>query len=434
MPRGVHCTLVGALGYTGVNPWYKNLLKIQKHHTRPFRRLEIEKLVPMSLDFDSAQLPNPNLTDLHHAWREQLRRFIDVEIMPYADDWDEAGEIPIGLWPKAAEVGLLGLSYPEAYGGTPGDVWLGQITAEELGRVGAGGINASLMVHNIGLPPIINWGSQTMKDAIAPPILRGEAWISLGITEPGGGSDVANLQTTAVRDGDDYVVNGSKTYITGGMRANWVSTAVRTGGEGAGGVSMLLIPTDAEGFSRTALNRKQGWWASDTATLYFDNVRVPATQLIGEENQGFRVIMTNFNSERMGMAIHMEAAARVCMEEAVSWARERKTFGKRLGDHQVIRHKIAMMKQKINATQAYIRVCNESIERGEPNPADIALLKVQASEVMEFCAREAMQVLGGLGFMRGSRTERIYREVRVNAIGGGSEEIMRDLASRQYGL
>ena len=310
--------------------------------------------------------------------------------MPYADDWDEAGEIPIGLWPKAAEVGLLGLSYPEAYGGTPGDVWLGQITAEELGRIGAGGINASLMVHNIGLPPIINWGSQAMKDQIAPPILRGEA--------------------------------------------NYVSTAVRTGGEGAGGVSMLLIPTDAEGFSRTPLDRKQGWWASDTATLYFDNVRVPATQLIGEENQGFRVIMTNFNSERMGMAIHMEAAARVCMAEAVSWARERRTFGKRLGDHQVIRHKIAMMKQKLNATQAYIRVCNESIERGEPNPADIALLKVQASEVMEFCAREAMQVLGGLGFMRGSRTERIYREVRVNAIGGGSEEIMRDLASRQYGL
>ena len=230
------------------------------------------------------------------------------------------------------------------------------------------------------------------------------------------------------------MVNGSKTYITGGMRATWVSTAVRTGGEGPGGVSMLLIPTDAEGFSRTELERKQGWWASDTATLYFDNVRVPVSNLIGEENQGFKVIMTNFNSERMGMAIHMEACARVCLEEAVNWARERQTFGKRLGDHQVIRHKIAMMKQKINATQAYIRVCNEAIARGNPNPGDIALLKVQASEVMEFCAREALQILGGLGFMRGNRAERIYREVRVNAIGGGSEEIMRDLASRQYGL
>jgi acyl-CoA dehydrogenase len=197
---------------------------------------------------------------------------------------------------------------------------------------------------------------------------------------------------------------------------------------------MLLIPTDAEGFSRTALDKKMGWWASDTATLYFDNVRVPVSNLIGQENQGFRVIMTNFNSERMGMAAAMEAYGRVCLEEAVNWARERQTFGKRLADHQVIRHKIAMMKQKLNATQAYIRICYEAIEAGEANAGDIALLKVQASEVMEFCAREAMQILGGVGYMRGNRVERIYREVRVNAIGGGSEEIMRDLASRQYGL
>ena len=388
----------------------------------------------MSLDFDSARLPNPHLTEDHLAWRAQLRRFVDTEIMPFAEEWDEAGELPMDLWPKAAEVGLLGLGYPEEYGGTPGDVWFGEIAGEELARVGAGGINASLMVHGIGLPPVINWGSEAMKAEIAPPVLQGEAWISLGITEPGGGSDVASLKTTAVRDGDHFVVNGSKTYITGGMRATWVSTAVRTGGEGPGGVSMLLIPTDAEGFSRTELERKQGWWASDTATLYFDNVRVPVSNLIGEENQGFKVIMTNFNSERMGMAIHMEACARVCLEEAVNWARERQTFGKRLGDHQVIRHKIAMMKQKLNATQAYIRMCYEAIEAGEPNAGDIALLKVQASEVMEFCAREAMQILGGIGYMRGNRVERIYREVRVNAIGGGSEEIMRDLASRQYGL
>jgi len=390
----------------------------------------------MSLDFDSARLPNPNLTEEHDAWRTQLRRFIDKEIMPYADDWDEAGEIPIELWPKAAEVGLLGMGYPEEYGGVKEgiDSWHGWITSEELARPGVGGVNASLMVHGIGLPPVINWGSEAMKQMVAPPVLAGEKHISLGITEPGAGSDVAQLSTTAVRDGDHFVVNGSKTYITGGMRANWVSTAVRTGGEGAGGVSMLLIPTDSEGFSRTPLDRKQGWWASDTATLYFDNVRVPVENLIGEENKGFLVIMTNFNGERMGMACGMEALARVCLEEAVEWARERKTFGKRLADHQVIRHKIAMMKQKLNATQAYIRSCYESIEAGDPNPGDIALLKVQASETMEFCAREAMQILGGIGYMRGNRVERIYREVRVNAIGGGSEEIMRDLASRQYGL
>ncbi len=388
----------------------------------------------MSLSFDSARLHNPHLTEEHNAWREQLRRFVDAEIMPYADDWDEAGEMPTDIWRKAAEVGLLGLGYPEAYGGTPADSWLSWVTQEEMARIGAGGVSTALLFHGIGLPPVINWGSEAMKAEVAPPVLAGEKWISLGITEPGGGSDVASIKTTAVRDGDHYIVNGSKTYITGGMRANWVSTAVRTGGDGAGGVSMLLIPTDAEGFSRTPLDKKMGWWASDTATLYFDNVRVPVENLIGQENQGFLVIMTNFNSERMGMAAAMEAYGRVCLEEAVNWATERRTFGKRLADHQVIRHKIAMMKQKLNATQAYIRHCFESIESGDPNFGDIALLKVQASEVMEFCAREAMQILGGAGYIRGNRLERIYREVRVNAIGGGSEEIMRDLAARQYGL
>jgi acyl-CoA dehydrogenase len=390
----------------------------------------------MPLDFDSARLPNPNLTPEHEAWRTQLRKFIDSEIMPHATDWDEAGHIPIELWPKAAAMGLLGMGYPEAYGGTSEgiDCWHRWIVNEELARIGAGGIAASLMVHGIGLPPVINWGSQAMQQEVAPPVLAGEKHICLGITEPGGGSDVAQLRTTAVRDGDEFVVNGSKTFITGGMRANWVSCAVRTGGEGAGGVSMLLIPTDAEGFSRTQLDKKQGWWASDTATLYFDDVRVPVSNLIGEENKGFRVIMTNFNGERMGMAAGMEAMGRVCLEEAVAWAQERKTFGKRLADHQVIRHKIAQMKQRLNATQAYIRICYESIEADNPDPGDIAMLKVQASETMEFCAREAMQILGGIGYMRGNRVERLYREVRVNAIGGGSEEIMRDLAARQYGL
>lgn len=390
----------------------------------------------MSLDFDSARLPNPNMREEHHEWRTQLRKFIDAEIMPYAEDWDEEGHIPMELWPKAAAVGLLGLGYPEEFGGTREgiDSWHMWIANEELARIGVGGIPASLMVHGIGLPPVINWGTQALKEMVAPSVLAGEKHIALGITEPGGGSDVAQLTTTAVLDGDHYVVNGSKTFITGGMRANWVSTAVRTGGEGGKGVSMLLIPTDAEGFSRTPLDKKQGWWASDTATLYFDNVRVPVSNLIGEENKGFLVIMTNFNGERMGMASAMEALGRVCLEDAVAWAQERKTFGKRLADHQVIRHKIAQMKQKLNATQAYIRICFESIEAGNPNPGDIALLKVQASETMEFCAREAMQILGGIGYMRGNRVERIYREVRVNAIGGGSEEIMRDLAARQYGV
>ncbi len=390
----------------------------------------------MALTFDSARLYNPNMTSEHDVWRTQVRRFIDTEIMPHAESWDEKGRIPSDLWTKAARIGLLGIGFPEEYGGTQKDidVWHSWIINEELARIGVGGVSASLMVHGIGLPPVINWGSNDMKQSVAPAVLAGEKHISLGITEPGGGSDVASLSTTATREGDFYIVNGSKTYITGGMRADWVSVAVRTGGEGADGISMLLMPTDAKGFTRSALDRKQGWWASDTATLYFDNVRVPVDQLIGQENKGFSVIMTNFNDERMSMSAAMEALGRVCLEEAVEWARQRETFGKRLADHQVIRHKIAQMKQRLNATQAYIRLCYESIESKSPNPGDIALLKVQSSETMEYCAREAMQILGGAGYIRGSRVERIYREVRVNAIGGGSEEIMRDLASRQYQL
>jgi acyl-CoA dehydrogenase len=390
----------------------------------------------MSLDFDSARLANPELTPEHLAWREQLRRFFDREVAPYAEAWDEAGQIPADLWPRAAAVGILGLGYPEQYGGTSEgiDIWYKHILNEELARFGVGGVSAALMVHNIALPPVVNFASAAVAEQVASAVLSGSKRIALGITEPGAGSDVARIATTARRDGDYYIVNGSKTYITGGMHADWITTAVRTGGEGAGGLSVLLIATDSEGLSRTPLQRKQGWWAADTASIYYDQVRVPVGNLIGEENQGFKVIMSNFNGERMGMSAAMEAFARVCLDEAVAWARQRQTFGKRLADHQVIRHKIAEMKQRINSTQAYLQYVSRQIELGDENPGDIALLKVQCSQTMEFCAREAMQILGGIGYMRGNRVERIYREVRVYAIGGGSEEIMRDLAARQYQL
>ena len=390
----------------------------------------------MSLDFDSARLNNSHLTAEHEEWRAQLRRFFDREVIPFADQWDEEGALPDELWTKAAAVGILGLGYPEEFGGVSEgiDIWHKNILNEEMARIAVGGLSATLMVHGIGLPPVLNFASEAIKQEVAPPVLAGTKRISLAITEPGAGSDVAHLTTTAKLDGDHYLVNGSKTYITGGMNANWFTTAVRTGGEGAGGVSALLIPADLAGVSRTALDKKQGWWCSDTATIYFDNVRVPVGNLVGQENRGFSVIMTNFNSERLAMSAAMEAFSRVCLEDAVNWARERKTFGQRLADHQVIRHKIAEMKQRINATQCYLNQICAEIEAGREHAGDIALLKVQSSQTMEFCAREAMQILGGMGYMRGNRVERIYREVRVNAIGGGSEEIMRDLAARQYGL
>ena len=390
----------------------------------------------MALDFDSARLSNPYLTSEHEEWRSQVRRFMEREIMPFAADWDEAGEIPDELWAKAAEVGILGLGYPEELGGVSEgiDLWFINIMTEEIARAGVGGIFPSLLVHGIGLPPVVNFAREAVKQAVAPAVLSGEKRISLGITEPSGGSDVANIQTTARREGDYYIVNGSKTFISGGMRADWTSTAVRTGDEGPAGISMLLIPMDAEGVSRTALDRKQGWWCSDTATIYFDNVKVPVENLLGEEGHGFLVIMNNFNSERMGMCVQMEAFSRVCLEEAVEWAQQRKTFGKRLADHQVIRHKIAEMKQRINACQAMINHCTREMGEGSLNFGDLAMLKVQCSQTMEFCAKEASQILGGASYLRDNRVERIYREVRVQAIGGGSEEIMRDLASRQYGV
>ena len=391
----------------------------------------------MSLDFDSARLHNPDLTWEHEEWRKHLRKFLDKEVAPYLDDWDEAGKIPDEMWEKTADIGLMGMGYPEIYGGISEgiDQHYSNIINEELSRIGsAGGVGSTLLVHSIGLPPVVNFARDEIKQEVIPQVVSGKKRISLGITEPSGGSDVANILTTARSDGDHYIVNGSKTFISGGMGANWLSAAVRTGDQGAAGISMLLIPMDTPGVSRTPLDKKQGWWCSDTATIYFDDVRVPKSHLIGVEGQGFLVIMNNFNSERLGMVYSMEGAARCCLVEAVEWAKQRQTFGKPLSKHQVIRHKIAQMKQRINATQAYAQHTTREVMAGRPDVADLALLKVQASETMEFCAREASQILGGASYLRGSKVERIYREVRVNSIGGGSEEIMRDLAARQFQL
>jgi acyl-CoA dehydrogenase len=290
------------------------------------------------------------------------------------------------------------------------------------------------MVHSIGLPPVVKYGSEAMKAKVIPLVLAGEKKIALAITEPSGGSDVANLQTIARREGDFYIVNGAKSFITAGMRADYFNTAVRTGDDGASGVSLLLIPGDLPGITRYQLKKKQGWWCSDTAIIYFDNVKVPVENIVGEENKGFSAIVSNFNTERLTLTAGAIAAARVCIEEAYLWAIERKTFGKTLCKHQVIAHKFAEMVRQVNASQAYMHNCAWQIETNNSRAADIALLKVQATQTMEFCAREAMQILGGVSFIRECRTERIYREVRVMAIGGGSEEIMRDLASRQMGL
>ncbi|MFT0876142.1 acyl-CoA dehydrogenase family protein [Rhodopseudomonas sp. G2_2311] len=369
----------------------------------------------------------------HIAFRDVIRRFVQNEIEPFATEWDEAGGFPRELYEKAAAIGLLGLGFPEEYGGTPCDQFMWIVATQELARAAAGGVSASLNSHSIGAPPIARAGSAELKERVLPEILSGKKISALAITEPSGGSDVANLRTRAVRDGDHYVVNGEKTFITSGMRADYITTAVRTGGDGPGGVSLLLIPGDTPGLTRTPL-KKMGWWASDTATLHFDNCRVPAANLLGTEGAGFMIIMMNFNSERLTMAAGCIAASKVCLDEATEYAKQRVTFGKPLVKHQVIRHKLVDMAQKIAASQAMLELLTWRVDQGESPIAEICMLKNQATQTMAFCASEAVQIFGGAGYMRGVKVERIYRDVKVNAIGGGTEEIMKDLASRQMGL
>ena len=375
----------------------------------------------------------------HLAFADAVRKFTAQEISSFINDWEEAETFPRELYRKAADVGLLGLGFPEEFGGiAETDAFHVLLAAVELAQCGSGGVLASLLSHSIGAPPIKNAGSAEMKARVLPQILSGEKISALAITEPGGGSDVAGLTTKAVRDGDDYLVSGEKIFITSGIRADYYSVAVRTDptAKGANGVSMLLIEGDRAGISKTPL-KKMGWWSSDTAQLHFDQCRVPVSNLIGPENLGFMVIMQNFNMERFFLAASSYGFAKVCYEDTLDWAQQRKTFGKRLVDHQVVRHKLIEMATQLHATRALLEDTawrlNQPEQQGNDLVAQICMLKNLATRTMQLCADHAVQTLGGMGYMRGTRVERIYREVKVNMIGGGAEEVMKELASRQLG-
>ncbi|WP_342132250.1 acyl-CoA dehydrogenase family protein [Hydrogenophaga sp. OTU3427] len=371
---------------------------------------------------------------------DTVARFAREAIAPHVTAWDEAGEFPRELYRRAAALGLLAIGYPEALGGAPASyamripVWVALCR-----HGGSGGVLASLFSHNIGLPPVVAHGSPELQARVVPEVLAGEKIAALAITEPGGGSDVAALRTTARRDGDSYIVDGEKVFITSGMRADWITTAVRTGEpgrKGAGGISMLLVPGDAPGLSRSKL-QKMGWLCSDTAHLRFDGVRVPASHLLGQEGDGFKIIMNNFNAERFGMSAAALGFAQACFDEALAWARQRKTFGAALVEHQVVRHKLVDMQMRISSTEAWLKAVAAQADGGDTGAAWVAqvcLLKNHATQTMQFCADQAVQILGGMGFMRGTVSERIYREVKVMMIGGGAEEIMKELAARQLGL
>ncbi|HEV7575866.1 MAG TPA: acyl-CoA dehydrogenase family protein [Caldimonas sp.] len=370
------------------------------------------------------------------AFRASVRRFVEREIAPHVDAWDEAGSFPRALYAKAAEAGLLGLGYPEHLGGTPATMAWRLIATEEVARAGSGGVLASLFSHAIGLPPIVAHGSESLQRRIVPDVLAGRKIAALAITEPGAGSDVAGIACRARRDGAEWVIDGEKAFITSGLRADWITVAVRTGGPGASGISLVAVPGDAAGLARAPL-AKMGWWCSDTARLSFTDCRVPAENLIGAENEGFRAVMDNFNGERLLMATSACAFAAVCVDEALAWARQRKTFGQPLVAHQVVRHKLVDMRMRVFSTEAWIETM---IARYDAGPLDaegvarLCLLKNHATQTMQFCADQAVQILGAMGFMRGTKSERIYREVKVMMIGGGSEEIMKELAARQLGL
>ena len=376
--------------------------------------------------------------DITHL-QSSAQRFVRQEVAPHLADWEAAQEFPRSLYGRAADLGWLGLGYPEHLGGTPAPTALRNVLTETLAREsGSGGLMASLFSHNIGLPPVLRWGSDALQREVIPPVLRGEKIAALAITEPGGGTDVAALRTTARLDGDHYVVDGEKVFITSGMRADYLTVAVRTdaGNKGRGGISMLVVPGDAPGLSRSPL-QKMGWHCSDTAHLRFDGVRVPARFLVGQEGSGFKMIMGNFNGERLSMAVMALGFAECCYREALDWARTRKTFGSALVEHQVVLHKLMDMKMRIESTRAWVDAVTRRLDAGDEGAewvSQVCLLKNHSTQTMQFCADQGVQILGGMGFMRGTACERIYREVKVMMIGGGAEEIMKELASRQLGL
>lgn len=380
-------------------------------------------------------MQNPFETEERAAFRETVRSFVEKEVTPFADAWDEAGDVPWALHEKVGALGAFGFGVSEKYGGLGfDDCFMRAAFSEEFAKCGATGVPAALGGRSISIGPIEKLASDDIKTRVLEDIVMGRKGSSLGVTEPSGGSDVARLKTTAVKDGNHYLINGSKTFITGGMKSDYFVIGARTGDEGLAGISLFFMDAETEGFSRTSLDKKMGWWASDTAALYFDNVRVPAENMLGDENLGFIQIMHNFNYERLGMIAGMLGMMKVCLDESIAYAKERETFGKPLIKHQVIRHKIADMSAKVDMIEAYLNQLCWQANEGEMPVAEICKGKFSASKALEFCASEAMQIIGGAAYLRGNPVERIYREVKVNAIGGGSEEIMRDLAVRQMGL
>jgi alkylation response protein AidB-like acyl-CoA dehydrogenase len=377
---------------------------------------------------------SPYYNESHVAWRKTIRDFVDREMRPNAEQWIENEEsYPVELHQKAYAAGIQGAIFPEKYGGTPPkdyDTFHEVIMWDELARAGGGMIFAQLSVNSMALPPVLNAGSEEMKAKIVPDIACGKKFISLAISEPTAGSDIMAVKTTAVKQGDHYIVNGQKKWITGGCMADYLTTLVRTGEEGdIFGLSMLLIPTNLEGVSRRKM-KTQFDTTHSTAFITLEDVKVPCENLIGEEGMAFMQLVTNLNHERLVIAISACRSSRICFSEALNHVMSRTVFGQKLIEHQVIQYKLAEMAREIEGLQDFIERVAYQFKCGVPDGAlgDLcSLLKVHASRTFEFCAREASQLFGGSSIVKegkGKIVERLYREVRTIAIPGGSEETL----------
>jgi acyl-CoA dehydrogenase len=380
----------------------------------------------------------------HTPEREQLRKtvrsFAEREVLPHVDEWERSGELPRELHRKAGDAGLLGAGFPESVGGGGGDGADSVIICEEMHYAGSpGGVFASLFTCGIAVPHMVASGDERLIDTYVRPTLRGDKIGSLAITEPGGGSDVGHLTTRAIRDGDDYVINGAKTYITSGVRADYVVTAARTGGPGAAGVSLIVVEKDGPGCSPglqvTRKLDKMGWRSSDTAELSYTDARVPAANLIGAENTGFAQIAAAFVAERVGLAAQAYASAQRCLDLTVQWSRDRETFGRPLISRQSVQNTLAEMARRIDVARVYTHHVVERQLAGETNLlTEVCFAKNTAVEAGEWVANQAVQLFGGMGYMAESEVERQYRDMRILGIGGGTTEILTSLAAKTLGF
>jgi acyl-CoA dehydrogenase len=365
------------------------------------------------------------------ALAELAREFAIREIVPHVAEWETAGELPRELHEKAAKLNLLGIGFDNSVGGD-GDLIDSLIVTENVILAGAPtGVCASLFTHGIALPHIAASGNGELIDKFVRPTLEGRLIGSLAITEPDAGSDVAGLRTRAVRDGDHYIVNGAKTFITSGVRADFVTTAVRTGESGYGGISLLVVEKGTPGFTVSRKLDKMGWRSSDTAELSFVDARVPVDNLVGEENSGFAQIMTQFVAERLALAVQAYAVAARCLELTIAWARQRQTFGRPLVGRQLVRHKIAEMARQTDVARRYVREVAVRHLAGQDMLTEVAMAKNTAVYACDFVVNEAVQLHGGMGYMRESEVEGHYRDARILGIGGGTNEIMNEVIAKR---